>query len=150
MPEQNTQMVQAVSFPLAVALRGQKRGWVTAELAEKWGLTIFSILYRGKGPKSGGLLHTVEDRYAQNDQLSIFHDVVGDGTLWMVLVATLGNSQWHGVGAFIDKATALREVYKWANQYPRCCWSETALKGRWSSPTAITGCAVSTRLMKMP
>lgn len=106
-----TQMVQAVSFPLAVALRGQKRGWVTAGLAEKWGLAVFSILFRGKGPKSGGLLHTVEERYAQNDQLSTFRDVVGDGTLWMVLVATLGNSQWHGVGAFIDKAIALREVF---------------------------------------
>ena len=58
-----------------------------------------------------GIDHTVEERYAQNDQLSTFRDVVGDGTLWMVLVAMLGNSQWHGVGAFIDKAIALREVF---------------------------------------
>lgn len=106
-----TQMVQAVSFPLAVALRGQGRGWVTADLAEKWALEVFSILFRGKTSGSGGLLRAVEHRYVQNDQKAIFDDVVGDGTLWMVLVATLGNANWQGVGTDIDKAVALREVF---------------------------------------
>ncbi|WP_176300923.1 hypothetical protein [Burkholderia vietnamiensis] len=106
-----TQMVQAVSFPLAVALRGQRRGWVSQEVAEKWALEVFSILFRGKGPGSGGLLRTVEQRYAKNDQQSTFEDVVGDGTLWIVLVATLGNATWHGIGTEIDKAVALREVF---------------------------------------
>lgn len=106
-----TQMVQAVSFPLAVALRGQRRGWVSPEVAEKWALEEFSILFRGKGTGSGGLLRAVEQRYAKNDRQSTFADVVGDGTLWMVLVATLGNANWHGTGTDIDKAVALREVF---------------------------------------
>ncbi len=106
-----TQMVQAVSFPLAVALRGQRRGWVKPEVAEQWALEVFSILFRGKASGSGGLLHAVEQRYADNDQHSTFEEVVGDGTLWMVLVATLGNSNWQGVGTDIDKAVALREVF---------------------------------------
>ena len=38
-----TQLVQAVSFPLAVALRGQRQGWVSAESAEKWALQILSV-----------------------------------------------------------------------------------------------------------
>jgi hypothetical protein len=37
--------------------------------------------------------------------------VVGDGTLWVVLVATLGGTSWHSVGTYIDKAVALREVF---------------------------------------
>jgi hypothetical protein len=106
-----TQMVQAVSFPLAIALRGQKRGWVTSELAETWGLEVFSILFRGTTSHSGGLLRTVAERYARDGNSDAFSDIVGDGTLWIVLVATLGNSNWHGVGTFMDKAVALREVF---------------------------------------
>ncbi len=106
-----TQMVQAISFPLAVALRGQKRGWVDADLAERWGLDVISILFRGASPNAGGLLHSVERRYALNSQSEIFGDVVGDGTLWMVLVSTLGGTRWHGPGTYLDKAVALREVF---------------------------------------
>lgn len=106
-----TQMVQAVSFPLAVALRGRRKGWVPEELAERWALEVFSILFRGQGPGSAGLLRAVEARYVQNGQRDTFDDAVGDGTLWLVLVATLGGTSWHGVGTDIDKAVALREVF---------------------------------------
>lgn len=104
-----TQMVQAISFPLAVALRGQRRGWVSGELAEKWALEIFSVLFRGSGNR--GLLHAVEQRYTDSGHQSTFGEVVGDGTLWLVLVATLGNADWQGVGTDVDKALALREVF---------------------------------------
>lgn len=106
-----TQMVQAISFPLAVAQRGQKRGWVDPDLAERWGLDVISILFRGASPNAGGLLHSVERRYALNSQSEIFGDVVGDGTLWMVLVSSLGGTRWHGPGTYLDKAVALREVF---------------------------------------
>ena len=43
--------------------------------------------------------------------MPIFHEVVGDGTLWVVLVATLGNANWHSVGTDIDKALVMREVF---------------------------------------
>jgi hypothetical protein len=42
----------------------------------------------------------------------MFRDIVGDGTLWMVLIATLGNSTWQGPGTFMDKALAIREVFR--------------------------------------
>lgn len=101
-----TQLVQAMAFPLAVALRGQKRGWVSAALAEAWGLEIISILFRGDG-----LLRIVEQRYAEKGQADIFYDIVGDGTLWVVLVSTLGSSRWCGPSAYLEKAIALREVF---------------------------------------
>jgi len=106
-----TQMVQAVAFPLAIGLRGRRKGWVPDELAEQWALEVFSILFRGQGAGSGGLLRAVEHRYVENGQRETFDDVVGDGTLWLVLVATLGGASWHGVGTDIDKAVALREVF---------------------------------------
>jgi hypothetical protein len=107
-----TQLIQAVCFPLAVALRGQARGWVSGASAEQWGLKVFSLLFRGKTTDSGGLLRTVEQRYIDHGQASIFREIVGDGTLWMVLIATLGNSTWQGAGTFMDKALALREVFR--------------------------------------
>jgi hypothetical protein len=106
-----TQMVQAVTFPLAVALRGQRRTWVTKALAERWALEIFSILFRSRGAGSGGLLAVVEQRYVKNGKRETFNDVVGDGTLWLILVATLGGADWHGVDTEIDKAVALRDVF---------------------------------------
>jgi hypothetical protein len=106
-----TQMVQAVAFPLAIALRGRRKGWVRDELAERWALEVFSILFRGQGSGSGGLLSAVEHRYVESGKRDTFDDVVGDGTLWLVLVATLGGTSWHGVGTDIDKAVAIREVF---------------------------------------
>lgn len=53
----------------------------------------------------------MEHRYVENGQRDTFEEVVGDGTLWLVLVATLGGASWHGVGTDIDKAVALREVF---------------------------------------
>ena len=107
-----TQMIQAVCFPLAVALRGQNRGWVSAASAERWGLTLVSLLFRGRTTNSPGLLRAVEQRYTDNGQTSLFREVVGDGTLWMVLISTLGNSRWQGAGTFLDKALAVREVFR--------------------------------------
>jgi hypothetical protein len=106
-----TQMVQAVAFPLAVALRGRKRGWVSPDLAERWGQDVISILFRGPDPDAGGLLHAVERRYAENGQSEVFGEVIGDGTLWIVLVSTLGGTRWRGPGAYLDKAIALRDVF---------------------------------------
>ena len=107
-----TQLMQAVCFPLAVAVRGQKRGWVSAASAEQWGLKLVSLLFRGRTAGSPGLLGAVEQRYAGNGQAGIFREVIGDGTLWIVLIATLGNSNWQGAGTFLDKALALREVFR--------------------------------------
>lgn len=104
-----TQMVQAVAYPLAVALLGTKHGWVNMELAEAWRLDVISILFGSTDV--GGLLQAVEQRYVENGQGEIFGDVVGDGTLWMVLIATIGGSRWYGPGTYLDKAIAMREVF---------------------------------------
>ena len=90
--------MQAVSFPLAVALRGQNRGWVSASAAEQWALKVVSVLFRGRTTGSPGLLQSTERRYGENGQESLFREIVGDGTLWMVLIATLAKVEWQGAG----------------------------------------------------
>lgn len=107
-----TQMIQAVCFPLAVALRGRRHGWVSDDSAEIWARRVVAVLFRGKTISSPGLLRAVERRYRERGMASIFREIAGDGTLWVVLIATLGNSEWHGAGNMIEKAIALREVFK--------------------------------------
>jgi hypothetical protein len=86
-----TQMIQAVCFPLAVALRGRRHGWVSNDSAETLGAQVWLLFsFGGKTANSPGLLHTVERRYSERGLSSIFREIVGDGTLWMVLIATLG------------------------------------------------------------
>lgn len=77
-----------------------------------WVRKVVAVLFRGKTISSPGLLSAVERRYKERGMASIFREIVGDGTLWMVLIATLGNSEWHGAGNVIEKAIALREVFK--------------------------------------
>ena len=107
-----TQMIQAVCFPLAVALRGQRRGWVSSHSAEEWILRVTSLIFRGKISGSPGLLKLVEKRYAGNGHSDIFAEVVGDGTLWMVLIAMMGNPEWSEAEQFIERALLLREVFR--------------------------------------
>ena len=107
-----TQMIQAVCFPLAVALRGRRHGWVSNDSAEIWAPKVVAVLFGGKTANSPGLLHSVERRYSERGLSNIFREIVGDGTLWMVLIATLGSSEWREAGSFIEKAIALRQVFK--------------------------------------
>lgn len=106
------QLIQAVCFPLTIAVLGQRHAWVSSTSAEQWALKLVSLLFRGKTTGSPGLLRTVEQRYVENGQAGLFGDVVGDGTLWMALIATLGGGPWQGLGTFIDKALAIREVFR--------------------------------------
>jgi HKD family nuclease len=107
-----TQMIQAVCFPLAVALRGQRRGWVSSQSAEQWILRVTSLLFRGKITGTPGLLRLVEERYAEKGQSDIFAEIVGDGTLWMVLIAMMGSPDWSNAEDFIERALLLREVFR--------------------------------------
>lgn len=42
-----TQMIQAVCFPLVVALRGRRHGWVSNDSAEIWACNVVALLFRG-------------------------------------------------------------------------------------------------------
>lgn len=107
-----TQMVQAVAFPLAIAVRGKRHGWVSQENSECWAIETISLLLRGDGPRAIPLLNAVENRYRKNGQAELFSDVVGNGTLWVALVSLLGGSRWDSPGGYLEKAIALREVFE--------------------------------------
>ncbi len=107
-----TQLVQAVSFPLAVTVLGQTSGWVNCGKAEEWMLKLFALLFRGTKASDPGLLGKVEQRYTEAGSQETLQHVLGDGTLWLVLISALGQSTWSGLGAFWDKALDMRRVYR--------------------------------------
>jgi hypothetical protein len=106
-----TQMVQAVTYPLAIAHRGRPQGWVDDEDGEQWALWIFALLFREDFSGEDGLLRAVERRYRNQGESTVFEDVVGDGTLWLVLVATLFSARWNEDGGEFERALAIREVF---------------------------------------
>lgn len=122
-----TQMVQAVTYPLAIAHRGRPQGWVDEDDGEQWALWIFALLFREDFSGEDGLLRAVERRYRNQGESDIFEDVVGDGTLWLVLVSTLFSAPWDEDGGEFERALAIREVFSMPQLF------SSAVPGRISS-----------------
>jgi hypothetical protein len=105
-----TQLVQAAAYPLAVAASGRQGGWVDDETALAWIRRVSDLLFT---KRYGGtaLLGAVRARYEAEGRGDDFYRVVGDGTLWLALLASLGGRPWEGRNAGFERAYALRGVY---------------------------------------
>jgi hypothetical protein len=105
-----TQLVQAAAYPLAVAASGRLGGWVDDETALAWVRQVSDLLFT---KRYGGmaLLGAVRARYEADGKADDFYRVVGDGTLWLALLASLGGGPWEGRNAGFERAYALRAVY---------------------------------------
>ena len=97
---------QAVAFPICVARfvgRGPWAKTMSKGEIEKEIERLCEILLRRQGrtqdPKTGEshqvvpLLQEVRDRYESEDRLETFEQIIGDGTLWLVLSAALWAGQ---------------------------------------------------------
>lgn len=106
-----TQLVQAAAFPLAVATLGKRGGWVDGTSAHRWVRQVFDLLFtRRHGGQA--LLRAVRERYEAEGRGEDFFRVVGDGTLWLALLASLGGEEWEGLRAGFERAIALRAVFE--------------------------------------
>jgi hypothetical protein len=110
-----TQFVQAVSYPLAVAAFGVRRGWVARTTAADWVVRVCDLLFRlpiHDAPVCNGVLEAVHHRFRGAGEDQLFLDVVGDGTLWVALVGALCAVPWDGSHAHLDRALTLRDVFR--------------------------------------
>jgi hypothetical protein len=108
-----TQMLHAITFPLAVVTLGKAGGWIDNEAAVDWTRKVFDIVFTRKQSllTDRGLLSVVKARYDEIGEESEFLKIVGDGTLWVVLLSSLETIKWTmGNGSF-QKALALRSVF---------------------------------------
>lgn len=105
-----TQLVQATAYPLAVAASGRQGGWVDDETALVWVRRVSDLLFT-KRYGGAALLSAVKSRYEAEGRGDDFYRVVGDGTLWLALLASLGGGAWEGHNAGFERAYALRATY---------------------------------------
>ena len=59
-----------------------------------------------------GILAAVHERFRESGDEELFRAVVGDGTLWIALIAGLGAVPWDGPFAYLDRALSLSDVFE--------------------------------------
>lgn len=108
-----SKLVQAAAYPLAVALLGERGAWLTAEDAKAIVTrTVDILLNRNRvGRSERGMLEEVQNRYRAKDQEDVFCQVVGDGTLWVVLLAVMTQLTWEKGFERFERAINLYRVY---------------------------------------
>ena len=57
-----------------------------------------------------GLCNYVGERYEKNQHLEIFHQVIGDGTLWIAILTAISEVEWQGDNGYINKAFSISSI----------------------------------------
>ena len=96
------QLQQAAAYPLAVAQFAARGPWIEqedrsplAEIVRGVCETLFCRMIRQKDAKTGKfwtrppLVVEVRERYAKQERASDFDQIIGDGTLWLVVMGSL-------------------------------------------------------------
>lgn len=99
------QLQQAVAFPLACYLLAARGGWILSEDDQLGWREIVSrvcelaLTERAAARRaSGTLIESVRRRYAGTDRGAEFDAVVGDGTLWVLMLAVATHASATGDG----------------------------------------------------
>lgn len=83
-----TQLAQATAYPIAVAAMGERRGWCTVAQRGGWvSRTARAFLKDDRYHERDALVASVRRRYAAEQQGEVFERAIGDGQLWLVLLA---------------------------------------------------------------
>jgi len=108
-----SKLVQAAAYPLAIALLGQRGDWLRPEESRAIVTRVVDILLNRNrvGRVERGLLEEVHLRFKTKDQEDIFLQVVGDGTLWVVLLAVMAQLSWDEEYERFERAINLQRVY---------------------------------------
>lgn len=108
-----TKLVQAAAFPLAVSLLGEKGQWLTHDEARMMVTKTVDILLNRlrPGSQSLGLIEEVGKKFKDKEQYDVFLQVVGDGTLWIALLAGLSHYQCEEDRQRFERAISLSRIY---------------------------------------
>jgi len=108
-----SKLVQAAAYPLSISLLGERGGWLAPEEAREIATRVVDILLNRNrvGNNEHGLLEEVHNRYQENDKEDIFLQVIGDGTLWVVLLAVMAQISWEQDFEKFERAINLHRIY---------------------------------------
>lgn len=83
-----TQLAQATAYPIVIAAMGQRRGWCTVTQRRAWvSRTARAFLKDDRYNQRDALVASVGRRYAAEQQGETFERAIGDGQLWLALLA---------------------------------------------------------------
>ena len=83
-----TQLAQATAYPIAVAAMGERRDWCSVAQRRAWvSRTARAFLKDDRYNRREALVTSVRRRYAAEQRAGAFERAVGDGQLWLVLLA---------------------------------------------------------------
>ena len=83
-----TQLAQATAYPIVVAAMGERRSWCTAAQRCAWvSRTARAFLKDDRYNRREALVTSVRRRYAAEQQAETFERAIGDGQLWLALLA---------------------------------------------------------------
>jgi hypothetical protein len=107
-------LVEALAFPLLVCIRGRDGGWLPptelAVVATRVANIMFHEAYERGKPI--GLIAFVRNRYERLDQLEEFRNTLGDGTLWIALLAALRIDPAAERRTVLPQASAISDVFQ--------------------------------------
>ena len=108
-----SKLVQAAAYPLSVSLLGKRGGWLDQDESRAIATRVVDILLNRNlaGNTERGLLEEVYKRYQANEKGDIFKQVIGDGTLWVVLLAVMAQISWDQDFEKFERAINLHRVY---------------------------------------
>jgi len=104
------QLVQKATFTLAIAVFGIQNGWIDNEIAEKWVMSTIDILFSMEIDNNFGILDHVKNRYEMNNNIEIFNQACGDGTLWIALLTAIDKVEWTGNNGYFHRAYSIQSI----------------------------------------
>ncbi len=109
-----SKLVQAAAYPLAVSLLGKRGGWLGPDESRAITTRVVDILLNRirLGNEERGLLEEVNKRYQGDQKEDVFLQVIGDGTLWVVLLAVMAQISWEHDFEKFERAINLHRIYK--------------------------------------
>jgi len=105
-----SQLKQAAAYPLIITVFGKRNGWIENDIAEQWVTLTVDILFKMIIGRHTGLCNYVRERYEKNQHLEIFHQVIGDGTLWIAILTAISEVEWQGDNGYINKAFSISSI----------------------------------------
>jgi hypothetical protein len=112
-------MVQALAFPLLLCVRGNEAEWLPAAELASVATRVAEFMFEqsyGQG-KPRGLFNMVRGRYLHEGRFDEFLRAVGDGTLWVSLLAALSIDPTLPVQIVVRQAAALASVFRCAELF---------------------------------
>lgn len=108
------QFQNGVAVPFVMCDHGLEGGWIDSDEATIFIRRTFDILFvlKQTGRSERGLLARLRAQYVERGLGDEFSKAVGDGTLWLLFLVTIGRSAWSGPNGAFQRKLAMRHIFR--------------------------------------